>query len=120
MRQPNAPIMVNVSLAADAVSDPILMKQEFMCAIQAVWTGSPVGNFTIETSCDPGMIDPITGDPSGITNWVTYSGSTLAAGGSSGVFTWRINSLPEAWIRLKYTSSSGTGTVNARFNAKGV
>lgn len=120
MRQPNAPIMVNVSMAADAVSEPILMKQGYICAIQAVWSGSPVGDFTIETSCDAGAIDPVTGDAIGITNWVFYHGSTQAAGGSTGVFTWRLNSVPEDWVRLKYTRTSGSGTVNARFNAKGV
>lgn len=112
--------MENVSLGATVASDAVLMKQEYMCAIQAVWDGSPVGDFTIETSCDVGAIDPITGDPTGITNWVFYAGSTQAAGGSTGMFTWRINSVPENWIRLKYTRTSGTGTVNARFNAKGV
>lgn len=119
MRQPNAPIMVNVSLAADAASDAVLLKQEFMCSIQAVWTGTAVGNFTIETSDDMGSIDDVTGRPTGITHWTTYTGSTQAAGGSSGSFVWRLNFIPDAWVRLKYTSSSSTGTVNARFNAKG-
>lgn len=119
MRQPNAPIMTNVSMTASSTSDIILIKQEYMIAVQAVWTGTPAGNFTIETSCDAGALDPQTGAIL-ITNWVTYTSSTQAAGGGSGSFVWRFNSIPDAWMRLKYTASSSTGTLNARFNAKGV
>lgn len=120
MRQPNDPIMTNVSLAADAVSLPIPMEQEYMTSVQAVWTGAPVGDFTIETSCDLGVVNPATGAITGLNNWSTYTGSSLAAGGGAGDFTWRINSVPDRWVRLKYTSSSGSGTVNVRFQAKGV
>lgn len=122
MRQPTAPIMRNVSLGASAVSDAILMEQEWILAVQAVWTGTPVGDFTIETSCDVGNIDPTTGlpDSGSITNWVLYSGSTQAAGGGDGMFIWRLTTVPDRWVRLKYTRTSGTGTVNARFQAKGV
>lgn len=119
MRQPNAPIMTAVSLGATVASDPILMKQEYICSIQAVWTGTPVGNFTIETTCDVGSVES-DGSVTGLTNWDTYTGSTQAAGGGSGSFTWRLNSVPDAWVRLKYTRSSSTGSVTARFNAKGV
>lgn len=107
-------------MAADLASDPVLMKQEYMCAIHAVWTGTPAGNFTIETTCDVGVIDPQNGAVTGLTNWTTYPDSTQAAGGGGGTFIWHINVLPDPWVRLKYTSSSGTGTLNVRFNAKGV
>ncbi len=122
MRQPNAPIMVNITLPSTSTveSNPIILKQEFCVAVQAVWTGTPVGNFTIETTCDPGMIDPLDGSVSGLTNWVTYTGSTVAAGGAGGSFIWRFNDIPDAWMRLKYTAGSSTGVINARFNAKGV
>lgn len=121
MRQPNVPIMVNVSLGADAASNPIFMEQEAMVSIQAIWSGSPVGNFTIETTDDAGQVNPATGlpVPASVADWNTYTGSTVAAGGSTGIFTWRIWQNPDRWIRLKYTSTSGTGTINARSNAKG-
>lgn len=118
MKQPNIPIISAASIAVDANSNPIPMEQEEMCAIQAVWTGTPVGNFTIEVSCDDGALTP-SGVPTGITNWSTYTGSTVAAGGADGDFTWLIADLPVKWIRLKYTHTSGTGTLNARLNGKG-
>lgn len=120
MRQPNVQIVTNGAMIADVASNPVFMEQEYMCSIQAVWTGSPTGNFTIETSCDVGAVDPHTGLPTGINNWDTYTGSTVAAGGAAGSNTFRINVLPDRWVRLKYTHSSGTGTLNARMQAKGV
>lgn len=120
MLQSNSLIMNAVSLGADAASAPVLMLVNYMCAIQAVWTGSPVGTFTIETSCDVGVIDPSTNAISGITNWTLYDGSQQDAGGMAGQFVWRLNVLPEKWVRLKYTSTSGSGTVNARVNTKGI
>lgn len=118
MKQPNVPIMTNVSMGASANSIAIPLEQEQLVSVQAVWSGAPVGDFTIETACDVGAFDP-SGQPTGITNWNTYTGSSQAAGGSSGVFTWRIRSIPDRWLRLKYTRTSGTGTVNARTNEKG-
>lgn len=118
MLDPNVPIMTAVSMAASANSIVIELKQECLYAIQAVWTGSPVGDFTVETSCDAGPINPATGQPT-ITNWTLYTGSTLAAGGSTGSFVWRIRGAPDRWARLKYTRTSGSGTVDARVNEKG-
>jgi hypothetical protein len=120
MLQSNSVIMQDVSLDQDRESTPVLMLVNYMCAIQAVWTGSPTGTFSIETSCDEGKIDPATNTVTGITNWTFYDGSDQAAGGAAGQFVWRINVLPEKWVRLKYTYSSGSGTVTARVNTKGV
>lgn len=114
-------IMSAVSLAADAVSDPIRMEQHDMVSIQAVWTGTPVGNFTIETSNDVGKTDPATGEPvsTSIVNWTPYTGSTQAAGGAAASFVWRLIVVPDRWVRLKYTAGSSTGSVTARSMAKG-
>lgn len=122
MRQVNSPLTwstaQSVSLAASASSDPILMEQELFVSIQAEWTGSPVGDFTIETSCDDGSF-PVGSPVTGLTNWTTYTGSLQAAGGSTGTFVWRIANNPDKWIRLKFTSTSGSGTLTGRFNGKG-
>lgn len=121
MRFADAAIMTAVSLGADATSNPIRMEQEMWLSIQAVWTGSPAGNFTVETSNDDGVINPLTGlaVASSIANWTTYTGSSQAAGGAAGDFVWRLIGVPDKWVRLKYTRTSGTGSVTARFMAKG-
>lgn len=119
MLQVNAPIFAATTMTGTIHSSAIFMAQEWMLSIQAVWTGTPAGNFIIETSCDPGQLDISTGFGTGITNWVTYSGSTQAAGGAAGSFIWRIADFPDRWVRLSYTASGSTGTVDARFQAKG-
>lgn len=122
MRQANGPLTwssaVSVSMGSSSASDPIFLDQECLVSVQAVWSGgAPVGNFTIETSCDAGNqnISPATG----LSHWNTYTGSTQAAGGAAGSFTWRIAYIPDRWIRLVYTRSSDTGTLTARFQLKG-
>lgn len=117
MREANAALTwsgaTSVSLGATSNSDAIFIEQECLISIQIEWTaGSPVGDFTLETSCDVG---PATG----ITNWTTYSGSTQAAGGATGTFVWRVANIPDRWIRVTYTRTSASGTLAGRFQAKG-
>lgn len=85
-----------------------------LLSIQAVWTGSPVGDFKIQTSDDFYTVS----QSALITNWTDYTGSTQAAGGAAGNATWRIADAGDRWYRVVYTSTSGSGTVNARFQAK--
>lgn len=119
MLQANAAIFTDQSMTGTVHSPAIFMEQEWMIAIQVVWTGTPAGNFTIETSCDAGHVDPATGFGTGITNWTLYTGSSQAAGGAGSSYTWRLADLSDRWVRLTYTPSGSTGTVNARFQAKG-
>src|SRR5689334_12943540 len=120
MRFADPVIMENASLAADAYSDPIRLEQHDKCAIAIVWTGTPVGNFMLETCQDVGITLPDgTVDPDSLVNWITYTGSTQAAGGADGKFTWRLTSAPDRWARIFYDRTSGTGTANARVMAKG-
>lgn len=115
MRQANQVCVTNGAMVADVTSTAILMEQELFITIQAVWTGTPVGDFTLQISNDVGT-DQF---GAGVTHWTTYTGSTQAAGGASGDFVWNVDNYPAKWIRLKYTHSSSTGTLNARFNVKG-
>lgn len=121
MREANAPLTwagaLTKSLGSTSQSDAIFLEQEGMVEIQATWTGSPVGNFTLETSADQGNQNVY--PPTGITNWSTYTGSSQAAGGAGGSFSWRIIQSPSRWVRLVFTFTSGTGSVSARFQAKG-
>lgn len=91
-------------------------------AIQAVWTGVPVGDFKIQISNDIVEENTIpTQDPaSNVVNWSDYTGSLQAAGGAPGNWTWLDKNAGYHWIRLVYTRTSGTGSVSATFNGKGV
>lgn len=97
----------------------INVRQFALCSIQAVWTGSPVGNFTVQTSNDIVPISAGSDPASNVVNWTTYTGSSSAAGGSAGDLMYVLDFSPYAWIRLAYTSTSGTGTLNSTFLGKG-
>lgn len=101
------------------------VNQLYDLSIQAMWTGAPVGTFTIEVSNDIVPIKPIVGNPVGpdpaanVVNWSTYTGSAVLTTGTSGNWMWITQLAPYKWVRLKYTATSGTGTVTANFFAKG-
>ncbi len=116
MQTDNFPIATNQSLAADFTSSPILLTRMWGFSIQSVWTGTPVGNFTLEVSDDVGTDAAGTG----VSNWTTYVGSSSAAGGVAGNLTYNVSNVSFKWARLKYTSSSSTGILNSRVNCKGV
>jgi hypothetical protein len=74
---------------------------------QIVWTGSPTGDFTVEISNDA-------------TTWteMTLSTPVAAAGSADNAF---IDCESAAkYIRLVYTRTSGTGTLNVHITAKSI
>jgi hypothetical protein len=125
-KKDSVPIMTNVAMATGTVNSiGIEINQLYSWSIQAEWTGSPVGTFTIQVSNDivplaPSTSNPVGPDPAAlVTNWSTYTGSAVVTGGSSGNWTWISGLAAYKWVRLSYTGTSGTGTVNANFFAKG-
>lgn len=118
MEVDNFQIFTNVAMTANRFSTAVNADQYGLVDIQAVWTGSPVGTLFIQTSNDVGTTNP-DGSVGNINNWTTYTGSTQAAGGSAGDFAWHIWATGFKWVRLAYTFTSGTGTLNARVNQKG-
>lgn len=119
MREKQVRILTDASMAATVNSIGIDLQQVALGSIQVVWTGTPVGNFTIEISndiCVVGLTDPA----ENVVNWTTYTGSTQAAGGGSGSFMWNLCEVGYRWVRLKYTKSSSTGTASAIWCGKGV
>lgn len=66
-------------------------------SIQIVWTGTPTGDFTIETTTDD-------------TNWDPLEIQKASADGSGSSHTFRINLVSNVTYRVKYTRVSGTGT----------
>jgi hypothetical protein len=104
---------------ATVVSYGIDLQQLQLASFQAIWTGSPVGNFTLECSNDIAQVSPGVDPSLNVTNWSTYTGSTVAAGGGAGDVMYNVLDAGFRWVRLKYTKTSGTGTVNATFFGKG-
>ena len=87
-------------------------------SIQLNFTGAPVGTFAVQGSLDysPG----INNDPlANAGNWVDLPLSvTPTASGSPDVILMDLSMLPFPWIRVVYTRTSGTGSLNYYIVAK--
>lgn len=106
---------------ATVVSNGIDMNQIFGGSISAVFTGSPVGTLTLEISNDI-VATPVAGGAnlaSAVNTWTTYTGSSYAIS-AAGDFTYVLADTNYRWLRMKYTKTSGTGTINAYFSGKGI
>lgn len=102
----------STTLDADRASDPMRIDRCSKAAIQLVWTGAAVGNWTLQYSCDA------TNEPGAVTNWTDVD--TQAAGGAAGnhIFDCQTGA---RWVRVFYDFTSGTGTWTvAQCSKKGV
>lgn len=79
-------------------------------AIQAVFSGAPVGTLKLQVSND-------IGDCANATNWMDYTNTSQAVT-SSGNFLWNVASGNYHCVRAVYTKTSGTGTLNAVYGRK--
>lgn len=101
--------------------------------VQFTWTGSPVGEFSVEVSADyeqDGTVSPPVIKNAG--NWAPLTFTYWDVGGSAFVTAQAIPTsvgspiyldmalLSSPWIRCKYTKVSGTGTLVATITAKEV
>jgi len=101
-------------------SDPIWLAHIVNFSIQAVFTGTPNGAFTLQGSNDEGSkSNDVTNAV--ITNWSTVDSSSKAVT-SSGSVLYNIENAGYRWVRLVWTdTSSGASTITScRSNVKGV
>lgn len=75
-------------------------------SVQAVWSGSPVGNIIVQCSND------------GIT-WKDITSTTTATGGGAGSVILNIVDAMYKKSRVIFSRTSGTGTLNVVLMAKG-
>lgn len=81
---------------------------------QVNFTGTPTGTFSIEISMDYQPGTSPNSAPANAGNWITLPLSTpVVASGSGDVAYIDLALLSAPYIRLKYTRTSGTGTLNA-------
>lgn len=104
-------IIVNNLMQADVVSDPIQVTTNVAFSLQATWTGSPVGNFFVETSDDSAGGAPV--------NWSSIGSSTFPAASTPSPLTYAYSQrVSFNWIRFHYTRTSGSGVLNVTFNGR--
>lgn len=113
----SARVVTNASMAADVTS--LITNIQFLDNIyyQAIWSAgsTPVGVITVEVSAS---YDPTT-NTAGTWDALTLP-VTANVSGNSGSISLDLNQLSMPWIRLKYTRTSGSGTLNVYMSAKEV
>ncbi len=83
-----------------------------------VTTSDAVGTFTVEGSLDHVEANGVISNAG---NWVALNLSAVPTlSGSSTSFLLDLNQVSFPWIRVTYTRTSGTGTVNAYISAKAI
>lgn len=97
---------------ASIESEAVLLDQIIGYAVQCVCTGSPVGTLKLQVSCD------LTDDKTRIVNWDDLDSSSTAIS-AAGITTYNVDMQYYKWFRLVYTRTSGSGVLNAVYNAKG-
>lgn len=85
---------------------------------QFVFTGSPVGEITIEVSIDHS--ENSQGVVSTAGTWTALTLTPTASVSAAGNIYVDLNQLSAPWVRAVYTKTSGTGTLNAYLCAKAV
>lgn len=110
----NSEVVTGQSMAASFVSQVTSLAYLDNAMIQLAFTGTPTGSFAVETSNDYDKnLNPDT------SHWValTLSGSPVATGAPDTILI-TLNQIPAPNIRLRYTSSGGTGSLDYRISAK--
>lgn len=105
-------------MASTVTSPATNLKNLDDCAYQVNFTGTPTGAFTVEVSLD--YAQDFMGNITNAGTWNTLPiTGTFAPSGSGGSYYIPLNTLTAApYVRLVYTASSGTGTLNAFFTGK--
>lgn len=111
-----SPVLSAASMATDLTSDITILAQKTGASYDLVWTGAPVGTFSVEisNSVTQGSDGAITGG-----NWtpVTLSTAITAAGTADNAFI-NLAGLEAYAVRLVYTRTSGSGSVTALICSK--
>lgn len=106
----------SVSMGADVISAITSIQFLDNISIQMSFTGSPVGTFSVQVSNDYDS-----NQPTATATWsdLTLSAVPTASGSADDIFI-DLTQVPAPYVRIKYSRTSGTGTLNATIAAKGI
>lgn len=113
------PMIVDGDMSGDITSSVTDVKNLDKAYIRVTWDigGSPVGELQFEALQEKDSTSAANDDA----NWFTLDfGDTLTIDNSETEHQILFESLPFDKLRLKYNSTSGTGTLNAKITAKQV
>ena len=111
------PVVTDGDMSDDITSEVTIIQKLSLVSYSVAFTGTPTGDFTVEVSNDYALSPGGEVANSGTWSTVTLSSATSAAGADGNGFI-DIGLISAYAIRLKYTSGSGEGVLNAVINAK--
>jgi hypothetical protein len=117
--------MTGTSTLTSAVTE---IKNQDNIGFQLQWSGSPTGTFSVEVSMDyfadingnvvnPGIWTTV---PVSYWNGTSYTTSTTVPTSVGSPIYIDLNQLSATYIRVQYTNSASTGTLNGYVDGKGV
>jgi len=112
-------IIVAGDMSASITSSPVEVKLQDNVGIQLHWTGVPVGTFSVQVSANHQQ--DTNGNVTQAGQWVTLpiSPAVTAAGTPDDAYI-DLNQLSANFVRIVYTRTSGTGSLEAYVVAKGI
>lgn len=110
-------LIVAQSMAGDVTSSPTNVQWLDNVSIQLNFSGTPTGTFSVQGSLDYKAY-PLTGVQESAGNWITIT--TASASGAAGNVLFDLNQLSFPWVRVIYTRSGGSGTLDGFISAKAV
>jgi hypothetical protein len=114
-------LVTSGSLGASSVSEETILKDYDELMLEFEWSAgsTPVGNLSIEVCSDLGSGARTTWNTLEVTN--TLDGTTssnMAVSGNSGKHVVNFESAPFGILRIRYTRTSGSGTLNVWVSGK--
>lgn len=107
------------SMASTITSAAVEVKNQDNVGFQMKWIGTPTGTFAFQVSMD--HLEDNEGNIVVAGNWITLPVTpAIAAVGSADTAYVDLNQLSAMYVRIVYTASSGSGTLDAYIAAKGV
>lgn len=98
----NTNILGTIDMSATGASDPIYIGFQSAYCVHAIFDGatSPVGSITLEASIDG-------------SNWSTVADSSSSVSAAGTAF-WDVTKASYPMVRVKYTRTSGSGTMTIK------
>lgn len=112
-------VITNGSMAGNITSAVVEIKNQDNIGIQMIWTGAPVGTFAVQVSMT--FQEDSFGNVTNPGTWtsIPLTPAITAAGSGDNAYI-DLNQLSAPYVRVVYTRTSGTGTLNAFIDGKGV
>jgi hypothetical protein len=113
MKVANEKIISAADMSADFESQPLLIEQCYGFGFQCIFTGSPDGAMKLQASNDDVQLEDQ------VLNWTDIANSNALVT-AAGDLMYNFNGAIYKWVKIVYVFSSGTGSCDVTFLAKGI